>query len=199
MELLEIGSDYFLKIDERTRNITWAFEESDIDEFRSKMELIFSIDNWYNQQVTSEEAIKDFIDNVATPIYLKNHFSQETETFLNSVVADAWQTRIENMSKLKMYILVRSDIGSGHQTNCVAHAAATAILKWKDDDTFENWKKHSFRKVTCSVTRGQFEEAKQYSDNLIISEDILNDTEVAMAFKPREDWPEFFKKLRLLG
>lgn len=199
MELIKNENGYFIKIDDRIRDVNFAFNKTDIEDFRAQMEITFALDNWYNQQSLSDEVIKDFIDKKATPEYLKKHAAEAISEIVSEAVDVAKSERIEAMNRLKMYILVRSDIGLGHQVNCVAHAAASAILTWENDETFENWKKHSFRKVTCSVTRGQFEEAKQYSDNLIISEDVLNDTEVAMAFKPREDWPEFFKKLRLLG
>jgi len=99
-------------------------------------------------------------------------------------------------NNLKTYILVREDIGIGHAINCVAHASVAATLKWKKRAIFNHWLK-SFKKVTCKVSRGKFEEAKQYGEYIVISEDVLNNVEVAMIFLPQKEWPEFFKNLRL--
>lgn len=99
---------------------------------------------------------------------------------------------------MKLYILVREDIGIGHSVNCVAHASMKAYMQWQNDPTFREWLS-SFKKVTCKVSRRKFEEAKSYGDYILVSEDVLNHTEVAMIFKPREDWPDFFKELRLFS
>ncbi len=97
---------------------------------------------------------------------------------------------------MKTYILVREDIGYGHSANCIAHASVAATLLWQNEPIFQEWLK-SFKKVTCQVSRKKFEEAKQFGEYVLIKEDVLNNTEVCMFFKPREEWDDFFKTLRL--
>jgi hypothetical protein len=45
-----------------------------------------------------------------------------------------------------------------------------------------------FFKVICKVTEKEFEAAKQIPDNVLITESALGGQEVALAFKPREEW-----------
>lgn len=149
--------------------------------------------NKINKFIYDSGAFLDTDDRVWIGRMIEKALEQEVQDMVSEVVESA----VNDLSRLKMYILVREDIGLGHAINCVGHAAASAVLNWNEDDTFQKWKRHSFRKVTCKVSRQRFEEAKQYGDYILISEDVLNDTEVALAFKPRETWPEFFKKLKL--
>lgn len=100
------------------------------------------------------------------------------------------------MNKLKIYILIKETLDVGHAVNCAAHASLMSWLKWKDDKIMQDWLK-SFRKVSCKVTNEQFEQAKQFSDFLIVTEDKICNGEVALVFKAREEWPKFFKFLRL--
>lgn len=122
---------------------------------------------------------------------------KQVDPITTQIVNTAVASVAKQYDKMKLYILIREDISIGHSINCAAHAACAAALKWKDDSDFINWEKHSFRKVTCKVSRKMFEESKQFSDHIIISEDAINDTEVAIIFKPREVWPDFFTRPRL--
>lgn len=102
--------------------------------------------------------------------------------------------------KLKMYILVKSSIPIGLGANAIGHTSLATFLKFKDDPVMQEWvqSKH-FRKVTCIVSDEQFEKSKKYGDFLIMTEDAIDDVEVAIGFKPREKWPEFFGSLKLYG
>lgn len=108
------------------------------------------------------------------------------------------------MSNLKMYILVKSTVPIGLGVNSVGHTSLATFLKFKDDPVLQAWltSKH-FRKVTCSVSDKEFEKAKSYPDHVIMTEDALRraglNPEIAIGFKPREDWPDFFKSLKLFG
>jgi hypothetical protein len=99
-----------------------------------------------------------------------------------------------------MYILVKQSVPIGLGVNAVGHTSLATFLMFKDDPILQAWvtSKH-FRKVTCVVTDEQFEKAKKYSDHVIMTENALGDTEVAIGFKPREEWPDFFKSLKLYG
>lgn len=107
------------------------------------------------------------------------------------------------MSNLKMYILVKKSVPIGLGVNSVGHTSLATYLKFKDDPVLQAWlaSKH-FRKVTCVVSDKEFEHAKKYPDHVIMTENALTGTEndeIAIGFKPREEWPEFFKALKLFG
>lgn len=102
--------------------------------------------------------------------------------------------------KLKMYILVRQSVPIGLGVNAVGHTSLATYMKFKDDPVMQEWvtSKH-FRKVTCIVSDEQFEKAKKYPDHVIMTENAIDNAEVAMGFCPREEWPDFFRSLRLFG
>jgi hypothetical protein len=100
-----------------------------------------------------------------------------------------------------MYILVKKSIqekDNGHAVLNVAHATAVAFKKWSNDEEFKDWSENSFRKVLCLVTDNEFEKAKEYNDFKVVGECALGDNiEVSLVFKPRKEWPKFFKFLKL--
>lgn len=97
----------------------------------------------------------------------------------------------------KMYILIKESVDLGHAVLSAAHASLSGYLTFKDDPAVEDWVTNSFRKVVCMVTDDEFDDAKQYSDHRVMTESSLDDAEVAIVFKPRNTWPDFFKSLRL--
>lgn len=100
----------------------------------------------------------------------------------------------------KMYILTRKRFPIGHQANCAAHAAVKCVERYKRLDSMVQWLDSSFRKVTCWVTDAQFEEAKRAGlPYVTMREDALDDKTIAMAFVPRQEWPDLFKTFPLFG
>lgn len=91
-----------------------------------------------------------------------------------------------------MYILVKKSLPS-HKVVAVAHASLMCYLHFKDKPETQEWVKNSFRKVICEVTDREFEAAKCESDFVVITESALKGMEVALAFKPRLNWPQEFK------
>jgi hypothetical protein len=100
------------------------------------------------------------------------------------------------MNNLKIYILIKDSLDIGHAVNCAAHASLMVYLKWQHLPIMKDWLL-SFRKVSCKVSDKEFEEAKKYEDYLVVRESKLLNGEVALVFKPRNEWPEFFKYLKL--
>ncbi len=101
---------------------------------------------------------------------------------------------------MKMYILVRKSIPLGHQVNCVGHAALACYLKFKDHPDMPSWLEYSYKKVTCQVNDGEFELAKNSCEDwTIINESDLNYEPVAIAFRPREKFPDVFRTFKLFG
>ena len=101
------------------------------------------------------------------------------------------------MNNLKMYILIKDDIDSGHAINSAAHAGLIGYLKWKDDPIIDLWLNDYFRKVTCKVTEKEYKKAKTYNDYEIITELAFDNKEVGLVFKPRWEYPKLFKFLKL--
>jgi peptidyl-tRNA hydrolase len=98
---------------------------------------------------------------------------------------------------MKMYILVRDDIPLGFAMAAVAHAALAAYLKFRDTPEVEQWLSGPFFKAICKVNPREFEKARQVPDHVLITESALGDREVAIAFKPRAEWPRIFRFLKL--
>lgn len=145
--------------------------------------------NYYLDKEESRLGIEDRIEinKLIEKVTITNDYSDSINDILNG------------FSKLRMYALVRADIGIGHAINCVSHATISACYEWNDDVDFSRWIKYSNRLATCKVTKNQFEYAKTFSDYIVIKEDALNDTEVSIIFKPRNNWPSFFRKLDLFN
>ena len=101
------------------------------------------------------------------------------------------------MANLKMYILVKEDVAIGFALVAVAHASLAAYLKFQAEPEIAQWLSGPFYKTICKVTDKEFELAKEVADNVIITESGLGGAEVAIAFKPREEWPKSFKFYRL--
>ena len=100
---------------------------------------------------------------------------------------------------MKMYILVRNCIPTGHAATAIAHAAAAACLKWPGDERFDEWRENSFKKVVCMVTDKEFERAEECKDCIVMTESALDDEKTALVLKPRPigEWPKMIKYLRL--
>jgi len=123
-----------------------------------------------------------------------------------------------NTNKSKMYILIRDDVDLGHAILASAHASLSGYLTFLRQEhslrklchgespydmptTVETWVDESFRKVVCKVTLQEFEKAKSYGENMIdyriMVESGLDNMEVAIVFKPRDNFEPFFKSLKL--
>lgn len=98
---------------------------------------------------------------------------------------------------MKMYILVKESVPVGFALVAVAHASLAAYLKFQDSEEVKTWLSGPFYKTICKVTDKEFEIAKAFPDSIIITESALDGQEVAVAFKPREEWPKAFKFYKL--
>lgn len=97
-----------------------------------------------------------------------------------------------------MYILVRDDIDLGHAMLACAHGSLGCYLDYQTAEAMQDWTKNSFRKVVCKVTPAEFAEAKKFDlSQRVMTESGLGGVETAIVFVPREDWPPFFKSLKL--
>jgi hypothetical protein len=96
-----------------------------------------------------------------------------------------------------MYILVLDDIPLGEAMVAVAHASLAGYLAFKNTPEVAQWLSGPFRKVVCVVNAKEFANARAVDGNVILTESSLANREVAVAFKPRVEWPRMFKFLRL--
>ena len=98
---------------------------------------------------------------------------------------------------MKMYILIKEDVPSGFAVLAAAHASLAVYLKFHETPEVAEWLAGPFYKAVCRVNAGEFEKAKETEDHVVLTESALGDMEVAIAFKPREEWPKAFKFYRL--
>jgi len=100
---------------------------------------------------------------------------------------------------MKMYIAIKEWVPTGHALNTAAHAGLVGYLEFKHLDKTQKWLATSFKKVTCMVSDEEFTALKKVSDSYVMTENRLDNDEVAIVFAPREkaDWPEIMSTLRL--
>lgn len=96
-----------------------------------------------------------------------------------------------------MYILIKDSIPVGFAILAASHASLAAYLKFKDTPEINAWLSGPFYKVICKVSEEEFEQEKKIEDNVILTESTLGNQEVAIAFKPRAEWPKKFKYYKL--
>ena len=98
---------------------------------------------------------------------------------------------------MKMYILIKESVPTGYGMLAAAHASLAAYLRFKDTPEVAEWLAGPFYKVICKVNDREFGAAKKHEDHVVLTESALDDQEVALAFKPRAEWPKAFKFYRL--
>jgi len=97
-----------------------------------------------------------------------------------------------------MYILLRESLPIGVAVLGAAHASVACYLKFRDAPEMATWLSGPYYKVICKVTDEEFEKAKAFEDHVVLTESAMAEQEVAIAFKPRDEWPKAFKFYRLL-
>ena len=98
-----------------------------------------------------------------------------------------------------MYILIRQSVPLGHAVVAAAHASLAAYLKFADAPEVRQWLSGPFFKTVCKVDDAQFDRDRQCVDHVVITESSLGGQEVALAFKPRDEWPKEFRFFPLYG
>ncbi len=98
---------------------------------------------------------------------------------------------------MKIYILVRESVPLGFALLATAHASLAVYLKFRESPDVEAWLSGPFYKVVCKVDDEEFERAKSFGGHIVLTESGLGGQEVAIAFKPRDEWPKAFKFFKL--
>jgi peptidyl-tRNA hydrolase len=100
--------------------------------------------------------------------------------------------------KLRMYILIRESVPVGFVVLAAAHASLAAYLRFADTPEVKEWLSGPFYKAVCRVSDEEFAKAKETADHVVITESALDGQEVALAFKPRAEYPKAFRFFKLL-
>jgi len=98
---------------------------------------------------------------------------------------------------MKAYILIKDSIPTGKAIVAAAHASLAMYLKFQDHPDVIAWLAGSFAKVICKVSDDEFYAAKGLEDNIVLTESSLGGIEVALAFRPREEWTKEFQFFKL--
>lgn len=96
-----------------------------------------------------------------------------------------------------MYILVKEDIPLGKAVVGIAHASLACYLKYENEEDVKQWIGDVFYKTVCKVSPAEFEKAKQEEDYVLMTESSLDNAETVLAFRPRSEYPKYFKFFRL--
>lgn len=99
--------------------------------------------------------------------------------------------------KLRMYVLIRDAVPTGFAVLAAAHASLAAYLRFADTPEVKEWLSGPFYKAVCRVSDEEFERAKETADHVVITESALDGQEVALAFKPRAEYPKAFRFFKL--
>ncbi|QJW97409.1 hypothetical protein [Frigoriglobus tundricola] len=99
--------------------------------------------------------------------------------------------------KLRMYILIRESVPIGFAVLAAAHASLAAHLAFADTPEVAEWLTGPFYKAVCRVTDEEFARAKETADHVVVTEAALGGQEVAIAFRPRTDYPKLFRYFKL--
>lgn len=90
------------------------------------------------------------------------------------------------------------EVDDGHVALGACHGVLMCHLKYSHTEAYQDWLKNSFRKVLCVVNENEWWTAMGYCYNkVIVTESAFGGEEIGMVFAPREEWPPFFKSLRL--
>jgi hypothetical protein len=99
-----------------------------------------------------------------------------------------------------MYIILKDSIPLGIAVNSALHSILIAHKEWSQEEKYNQWLNHSFKKATCLASEKEFESIKKLGKHLVVTESALNHQEVALIFFPmeKEEIPKGMKFLRLL-
>ncbi|MDH5397488.1 MAG: peptidyl-tRNA hydrolase [Cyclobacteriaceae bacterium] len=98
---------------------------------------------------------------------------------------------------MKMYVLIKDSVPDKMAPVIAAHASLACYKKFEDDENMIQWMSGVFKKVVCKVSDAAFEKARTESGCLVMTESALNNEEVCVAFCPREEYPKYFRFLKL--
>ncbi len=98
---------------------------------------------------------------------------------------------------MKMYIILINDIPDTLAPVIAAHASLACYKKFQNDHRMSTWIHGIFKKVVCITCAQEFNQLKNETDYVLLTESSLDHKEVCIAFCPREEFPKKFKFLKM--
>lgn len=96
-----------------------------------------------------------------------------------------------------MYILIKRDVPDRFVPVITAHASLACYKKYENDPSMIEWINSTFKKVVCVLNEKEFENVKKESKNIILTESMLENREVAIAFCPRAEYSKQFSFFKM--
>jgi len=96
-----------------------------------------------------------------------------------------------------MYIIVKNNIPDKLVPVITAHASLACYKKYEQHADMIKWIHGIFKKVVCIVDELEFDQLKNETDVVVLTESSLDNKEVCLAFCPREEYPKKFKFLKM--
>ncbi len=100
---------------------------------------------------------------------------------------------------MKMYILIKETVPVGFAVLAAAHASLKCYREFENTPEMREWISGTFFKTVCEVSEQEFEKARTEPDCTVVTESQMSGVEIALAFKPRQEWPKYFRFFRLYG
>ncbi|WP_286912611.1 hypothetical protein [Flavobacterium sp. UBA4197] len=98
---------------------------------------------------------------------------------------------------MKMYIIVKDNIPDKLVPVITAHASLACYRKFEENENMIKWINGIFKKVICLTNETEFDNLKNETDFVVLTESSLDNKEVSLAFCPREEYPKKFKFLKM--
>jgi hypothetical protein len=89
---------------------------------------------------------------------------------------------------MRAYLLIRDSVPMGY--------AYLAAIKRKDHPEILEWLAGSAETEYCMLDDQEFEQAKTFRGGIVLSTELWEGKELAIAFGPRDEWPEEFTRFR---
>lgn len=93
--------------------------------------------------------------------------------------------------------MVRDDVPDHIVPTLVAHAVLSAHLKFEHTDDYQDWLKHSFRKVTVRVNQKEFDKVSALNCHLAYESTVLDGQMCCAVVYPMSDVPNVLKFAKL--
>jgi peptidyl-tRNA hydrolase len=99
--------------------------------------------------------------------------------------------------RMKMYIIVKDNVPDKLVPVIAAHASLACYKKYETNEQMIKWMNGVFKKVVCVANEVEFEQLKNETDFIVLTESALHNKEVCISFCPREEYPKKFKFLKM--
>lgn len=98
---------------------------------------------------------------------------------------------------MKMYIILKHNIPDELVPVITAHASLACYKKFQNNDNMIKWINGVFKKVVCLANEIEFDQLKNETNFVVLTESSLNSKEVCLVFCPREEYSKKFKFLKM--